>query len=154
MVLLLNRPTLIESILGGRVKWEAAVEEFLRLESPVRGTWRIAARDSELGGVPIPKGKMVFLNFGAANRDANQFPDPEELDVERKNAITSLTFGYGIHSCLGIRLARKEMLIAFQHLFSRLKNIRLAPGMNDFGDIFRTEEHQSERKSTRLNSRN
>src|SRR3546814_6574112 len=76
MLLLLQRPTLIESILGGRVKWEAAVEEFLRLESPVRGTWRIAARDSELGGVPIPKGKMVFLNFGAANRDANQFPDP------------------------------------------------------------------------------
>src|SRR3546814_1111088 len=60
---------------------------------PVRGTWRIAARDSELGGVPIPKGKMVFLNFGAANRDANQFPDPEELDVERKNAITSLKIG-------------------------------------------------------------
>src|SRR3546814_8599127 len=50
MLLLLQRPTLIESILGGRVKWEAAVEEFLRLESPVRGTWRIAARDSELGG--------------------------------------------------------------------------------------------------------
>src|SRR3546814_13216772 len=85
--------TLFRSILGGRVKWEAAVEEFLRLESPVRGTWRIAARDSELGGVPIPKGKMVFLNFGAANRDANQFPDPEELDVERKNAITSLKIG-------------------------------------------------------------
>src|SRR3546814_9176694 len=100
MLLLLQRPTLIESILGGRVKWEAAVEEFFRLESPVRGTWRIAARDSELGGVLIPNVQMVFLNFGAANRDTNQFPDPEELDVERKNVITILIFGNGIQSCL------------------------------------------------------
>jgi cytochrome P450 len=104
------------------------VEEALRLESPSQGFFRFALADSELHGVAIPKGSMVHLRFGAANRDPEQFPDPDRLDLRRPNPGAHLAFGQGMHHCLGAPLARLELGLAFRTLLDRFEGFRLAPG--------------------------
>jgi cytochrome P450 len=104
------------------------VEEVLRLSSPTQNMWRVVTRDTELGGVKLPKNSMAMLRFGSANRDAGRFPDPDRFDVRRENAAEHLAFGHGIHFCIGAILARKEMEIAFRQLLERLDEVRLAPG--------------------------
>jgi cytochrome P450 len=102
-----------------------AVEEILRLESPASGMWRVTTRETELGGVKIPKGGALLLRYDSANRDETQFPDPDAFNIRRQNAATHVAFGApGIHRCLGQMLARKELSIAFPRLLKRLKNVR------------------------------
>jgi len=108
------------------------IEEVVRLESPVQGLFRIAARDVELHGVKIPRGATVNVRYAAANRDPEHFENPDALDLERKNAATHLGFGTGVHHCLGAPLARRELHWAFAALLERVDDIRLAPGKNDF----------------------
>ncbi len=112
-----------------------ATEETLRIEAPVQGQWRIVKQDTELGGVAIPAGSVVNLRYGSANRDPALFPDPDRFDITRKNAMKNLSFGQGIHHCVGANLARKEVTIALTHLFSRCTNWRFAAGKNDFSHI-------------------
>jgi cytochrome P450 len=102
------------------------VEESIRLESPVQGLFRRCTRDHELGGVRIPAGARVVLVYGAANRDADTFPDPARLDLGRANAHRHVAFGSGIHSCIGRSLATAELGIAFRRLLERLGSIRIA----------------------------
>lgn len=102
------------------------VEEALRYETPTAGMWRIVKEDTELGGVDIPAGSVVQLRYAAANRDPAKFENPDKFDVERKNARAHLAFGKGPHMCVGNMLSRKEMLVAFDELLSRLKNFKLA----------------------------
>ena len=104
------------------------VEESLRLESPSQGFFRFALRASELHGVQIPKGSMVHLRFAAANRDPDQFPDPDRLDLRRPNPGAHLAFGQGEHHCLGAPLARLELGTAFRAILARFESPRLAPG--------------------------
>jgi cytochrome P450 len=104
------------------------VEEVLRLASPTTNMWRKAKRDAVLGGVAIPAGSMLLLRFASANRDESRFPDADRFDVRRPNASEHLSFGHGIHFCIGANLARKEMQIAFRALLARLEGFRLAPG--------------------------
>ena len=104
------------------------VEEALRLESPSQGFFRYALRDSELHGVRIPAGSMVHLRFAAANRDPEQFADPDRLDLHRPNPGAHLAFGQGMHHCLGAPLARLELNLAFRALLERFEGFRLAPG--------------------------
>lgn len=104
------------------------VEEVLRLETPTAGMWRVAMRDTELGGVAIPKGAMLMLRYAAANRDPARYPDPDTFDVARQNARSHLAFGRGIHMCVGNMLSRKEMTVAFDELLKRLDNIRVKDG--------------------------
>lgn len=106
----------------------AFVEEVLRLDAPVQGLFREARRDLDIGGVTVPKGSVVVLKWGAANRDPAMFPNPDVLDISRTNAKRHLTFGYGPHSCVGNLLARGEMRITFTKLLARVKNIRLSRG--------------------------
>lgn len=108
------------------------IEESLRHLSPVNNGWRIAATDVVLGGVPIRAGEPIVLRFGAANRDAARFDNPEVFDLQRANAREHLAFGGGIHTCLGMVLARKEMALGLPRLFARLPNLRLAPGHETF----------------------
>jgi cytochrome P450 len=136
MLLLMQNPGVMRDLRKGKASVEGVIEESLRLESPVRGFWRIATRDTEVSGVPIPKGKMLFLSFAAANRDPAHFPQPECLDPSRANAKTHMAFGHGIHICVGFRLARKEIEISLQQLIARLDNIRLTPGKNDLDSLF------------------
>ena len=100
------------------------VEEALRLESPSQGFFRYAVQDSELHGVKIPAGSMVHLRFGAANRDPDAFPDPDRIDLRRKNAGAHLAFGQGLHHCLGAPLARLELNLSFRALLERWDDIR------------------------------
>lgn len=114
--LLKSRPDLIPT----------AIEEMLRYESPVqRGTFRITADVVEFKGITLEPGQQVSAMLGAANRDPQQFPDPDRFDVMR-TPNRHLGFGLGIHFCLGAALARTEARIGFTRLLERLPNLQLA----------------------------
>ena len=105
-------------------------EEVLRLEGPVQGLFRTAAKDIELHGVTIPKGAMINTRYAAANRDERHFECPNELNLERKNAGSHLAFGSGIHHCLGAPLARRELWWGFRTFVDRVDDFKLADGKN------------------------
>lgn len=86
-----------------------AVQEIVRLESPIRGFGRLAAADTEIGGVPVPGGSRVLVLYAAANRDERHFADPDTFDVGRPEAPEQLGFGYGEHGCAGQGLAKLEV---------------------------------------------
>ena len=110
-------------------------EEALRLESPVQSLFRLATEDTQVLGTAIPKGGRVVVMYASANRDAAVFPDPDRFDVQRENARAHLAFGKGEHFCIGAALARKEAAIAFETLLGRTRDLRLAPGKNDFAHV-------------------
>ena len=103
---------------------ETAVEELLRFDSPVQMTFREAAEDGEIAGKPLRRGELVAILLGAANRDPDQFPDPDRLDLTRKGSKHG-AFGMGIHFCLGSHLARIEAQIAFRTLTRRMPELKL-----------------------------
>ncbi|MCB1397076.1 MAG: cytochrome P450 [Rhodobacter sp.] len=105
-----------------------AVEEMLRYMPSVVGWRRKARYATTVGGVDLPEGAEVLMITGSANRDESQFPDGEKLDITRDNARTHLSFGYGIHYCLGFQLAKMEATILLRQLSQRFPNLRLAPG--------------------------
>ncbi len=102
------------------------VEECLRIESPVKGDFRLARRTTELGGVTIPAGTTLMVVNGAANRDPGRFDHPTDFQVERANARHHIAFGYGAHSCPGAPLARAEGCITIERLLDRMDNIRIS----------------------------
>ena len=107
-----------------------AVEEFLRYDSSVQMTGRTALEDVELGGRHIPKGESVLCLLGSANHDPAVYPDhPERLDIARPN-VKPLSFGGGIHFCLGAQLARIEAEVAINTLLRRIPNLRLDDAEN------------------------
>jgi cytochrome P450 len=105
-----------------------AVDEFLRLEGPAPGFGRTAMCDLSVRGKTIRKGERVVLYFGAANRDPDEFENPDQLDLDRTNSASHLSFGAGPHYCPGAPLARMELTLALRILLDRLSNIRLDPG--------------------------
>jgi cytochrome P450 len=113
--LLQENPSLITS----------AVEELLRFDSPVQRTARVSSEPVEVGGLTIDTGAMVVAAVGAANRDPAQFPDPDHLDLSRRDN-RHLSFGFGIHFCLGAPLARVEGQVAIGTLLRRFPRIALA----------------------------
>jgi len=102
------------------------VEETLRIESPVKGDFRLARRKTTVGGVDIPAGATVMVLNGAANRDPRHFSDPDELRVQRGNAREQLAFGRGVHSCPGGTLARLEGRASVERLLDRTTEIRIS----------------------------
>jgi len=102
------------------------VEETLRIESPVKGDFRLARRRTTVGGVDIPAGATVMVLNGAANRDPRHFADPDELRVERGNAREQLAFGRGVHSCPGGTLARLEGRASVERLLDRTTEIHIS----------------------------
>jgi cytochrome P450 len=108
-----------------------AIEEFLRYDSSVQLTGRVALEDiDDLGGKKIPKGETVLCLLGSANRDPAVYPDrPESLDIVRPN-VRPLSFGGGIHFCLGAQLARIEAEVAIATLLRRLPDLRLDDPVN------------------------
>ena len=108
-----------------------AIEEFLRYNSSVQMTGRVALEEIDgLGGKKIPKGESVLCLLGSANRDPAVYPDrPDRLDISRPN-VRPLSFGGGIHFCLGAQLARIEAEIAIATLVRRLPDLRLDDAEN------------------------
>lgn len=106
------------------------IEEVIRLEGPVQGLQRFTTCDVSFHGVTIPKGSVINVRYAAANRDPSHFPDPDRIDLERKNAATHLGFGSGVHHCLGAPLARRELWWGFTAFLERIEDFRLAPGKN------------------------
>jgi len=129
--LLLDHPDQFEAVLEDRSLVPNLVEEVLRHEGPVKGLFRIALEDTEVAGIPIPKGAHLQLMWMSANRDEKQFEQADVFDVRRKNARKHLAFGGGIHNCIGSPMARMEGEIAFNILFDRVHDIRLSD-KNDF----------------------
>lgn len=104
------------------------VEEILRLEAPLQGMFRKTMQDVVLAGVPVPRGSIIVMRWGAANRDPAVFADPGTLDLDRANRRHHLAFGAGPHFCVGNQLARAELRIAFERMLQRMKNFKLQGG--------------------------
>jgi cytochrome P450 len=102
----------------------SAVEELLRFDSPVQFNLRAALEPAELAGQPLERGDRIVVLQGAANRDPEEFDRPDELDL-RRSPNTPLSFGWGIHHCIGAALARLEGEIAFNALLARFDSIEL-----------------------------
>ncbi len=126
---------LILELLSNRDQWErlvsdpsligAAVEEGLRFASSVVTWRRRALEDVEIGGITIPAGSTVLLALGSANRDEAHFVEGETFDITRRNARDHLSFGKGIHMCLGAPLARLEMRVVIEELVKAFPDMRL-----------------------------
>jgi cytochrome P450 len=102
------------------------IEEALRIESPVKGDFRLSRCPVTIGETELSSGTTVMVLNGAANRDPRRFPDPDTFDPARKNARQHLAFGRGIHSCPGAPLARAETKVALERLLDRTTDIRIA----------------------------
>ena len=131
--LLIQRPAVWQELRADPGLLEGAIEEMLRLESPVqRGTFRIAVEDFELAGCRIKMGDQVAALIGAANRDPEIFPDPDVFDI-RRSPNRHLAFGNGPHFCMGASLARLEGRVAFRMLLERFAEVRVAASDNKGG---------------------
>lgn len=124
---LLRHPAQMEEVIADRSLLAGAIEEIVRYDGPVQLTNRVLTQDTELRGMLLRKGQMVYLIRGAANRDADKFPEPDRFDIHRVTR-GHVAFGAGIHYCIGAAMARVEGEIAFQAVFDRLPGLRLAPG--------------------------
>jgi cytochrome P450 len=102
------------------------IEETLRIESPVKGDFRLSRVPTTVGGVDIPAGTTVMVLNGAANRDPRLFDDAAELVVDRANARQHLAFGHGVHTCPGAPLARAEARVSIERLLDRMADITIS----------------------------
>ena len=123
---LLTNPDQLERVREDRSLVPDAFEETIRWEPPVTVILRRAARDTEVGGVPVEEGADVALLLGSANRDERKYEHPDEFDIFRESR-QSVGFGFGVHVCLGMHLARMETRVAINTLFDRLPDMRLTP---------------------------
>jgi cytochrome P450 len=124
---LLRNPDEHQRLQGDPSLIPSAVEELLRYESPSQHTARLAPEDLELGGKHIRKHQAVIAVMGAANRDPQRFPEPDRLDLARRDN-RHVAFGWGAHFCFGAALARIEGQVAFETMRRRLPGLALEPG--------------------------
>lgn len=124
---LLTHPNQLEQLRDNPALSKGAVEELLRFDSPIQLVGRTAGEDITYKGVTIPKGASITYLTGSANRDPAQFENADQLDVTRKN-VQHMSFGSGIHYCLGAPLARLEGQIAIDSVLRRMPNLRLKDG--------------------------
>jgi cytochrome P450 len=104
------------------------IEETLRIESPIKGAFRLALKTTTVGGVEIKAGTTVMLLHGATGRDPRQFGSPATFDIDRPNVRQHVSFGAGIHTCPGAPLARAEGRVVIERLFDRTKDIHISEG--------------------------
>src|ERR1700692_3011652 len=121
MLSLLRNSEQLEKLRSDLSLIPSAIEELLRYESPSQHTARLAPQDTMLGGKLIRKGQAVIAVRAAANRDPERFPDPDRLDITRKDN-RHLAFGWAAHFCFGAPLARIEGQITLETMLRRLPN--------------------------------
>jgi len=126
MVLLLERPELLERVRNDRSLVGKAIDEAVRFEPVATFKVRQAAEDIELAGMQIPKGAMVQCIVASANRDEEVFENSETFDIDRK-LKPSFGFGFGPHMCIGQFIAKTELQVALNAVLDLLPNIRLDP---------------------------
>ncbi len=131
MYYLMQNPEQLAQLRADPSKIPAAVEELLRYVSPVHTLGRRTTQDVTLHGITIPKDSSIYLLVGAANRDAEKFPNPEKLDINRP-PTRSLGFGYGTHFCIGAALARMESQAVFETVLKCLPNLRMTVETPEF----------------------
>ena len=138
---LLSHPEQLDAVRADRSLIPPAIEELVRFETPLLNITRLAVKDTEIDGVPIPAGSTVMLMLAAANREETRFPEPDRFDIFRQEPKPHMSFGHGPHVCLGIHLARMEMRVALNLLLDRLPDLRLDPAADDphiRGQVFRS----------------
>ena len=113
-----------------------AINEAIRLESPIRGFTRVSTRDQSVDGAPLPQGARVLVLYASANRDERKWPDPERFDITRKPS-DHLAFGYGIHSCVGMHLARMEITAIFEAILKRVRRIEVTAAEPKINNLLR-----------------
>lgn len=126
MLLLLERPQLLDRIRSDRSLIGKAIDEAVRYEPVATFKAREAARDTEIAGVKIPKGSIISMVIQTANRDPDIFDDPDTFDIDRPSR-PNFGFGYGVHMCIGLHVAKAEIASALNAIFDMLPNIRLDP---------------------------
>jgi cytochrome P450 len=114
-----------------------AVNEVLRLESPIQRFTRYVTQDHEVGSVTLPAGSRAMLLFGAANRDERRWTDPTRFDVRRERAAEHLAFGFGPHACVGSGLARLEMRVLLEALVGRIARFEVARPVRAINQVLR-----------------
>ena len=137
---LLSNPEQLDAVRSRRALIPPAIEEAVRWEAPLLIITRVATRDTTLAGIPIPAGSAVMPMLGAANRDESRYKDPDRFDVFRLQN-PSISWGHGVHLCLGMHLARLEMRVALELLLDRLPDLRFDPEGKDphiRGQVFRS----------------
>ncbi|MEH0421321.1 cytochrome P450 [Streptomyces sp. B21-083] len=113
------------------------VEETLRMESPIKGDFRLARVSTTVGGVDVPAGTTLMVVNGAANRDPRHFEDPGTFDPARANARHHISFGRGVHTCPGAPLARAEARVGIERLLARTTDIRISERVHGPADARR-----------------
>lgn len=123
--MLIENPQLQREIRDDMDKLPAFIEEVFRMESAFQGHFRWTMSDTELHGVSLPRGSRVFLMWASGNRDERFWSEPDSIDLSRKNGKKHLTFGHGIHACVGRELARMEIRIVLRELIERTDDLRI-----------------------------
>jgi cytochrome P450 len=130
---LLDHPDQLQRLRDNPALINPAVEEFLRYDGPSNAITRVVSADHEICGKLLRSGDRVFAMVNAANRDPRRFDDPQGLDIARQNN-RHLTFGFGLHFCLGAPLARLEAQLCFAGLIRRFGKIERAAGETEWID--------------------
>lgn len=129
-----ERPDIQQRLRDDRGLIPNFIEEALRIESPVKGDFRLSRVPVTVGGVELSAGTTVMVCNAAANRDPRRFEDPDSFDPARKNARQHISFGRGIHSCPGAPLARAETRVAIERLLDRTSDIRVSERLHGPAD--------------------
>jgi cytochrome P450 len=143
MYLLAQWPDALRDLLADRSLVPAAVEEVLRLEAVAYFVARTVKHPVTLGGIDLEPGARIVMAYAWANRDETFFPDPEKFDIHRKRNH-HFGFGHGVHSCLGMHLARMELRIALEEILDRMPHFELIapiPNAQSFGSVIYGFEH-------------
>jgi cytochrome P450 family 142 subfamily A polypeptide 1 len=141
MQLLIENPDAKQRLIDDPSLIPTAVEEMLRLVSPVLSFLRTATQDTELRGVPIKQGEKILMMYGSANRDPEEFENPDAFDIDRNPH--HVAFGIGNHFCLGANLARMEMRVAVSELLRRIPDMEYSANGPEMGSsaLVRSVQH-------------
>jgi cytochrome P450 len=133
VVALVRHPDQLATLRANSEGWPNAIEEILRYDTTGQLAGRVATEQVDIRGYPVRAGESIFLLVGGANRDPAVFNHPDTFDTTRANAREHISFGTGVHACLGAALARMELHIGLQSLFEHFPQLTLAgePTFND-----------------------